>query len=65
MEYHASDASAVDTSAPAGYIERYIHSEMYKMYPTVGSVIHSHASDVIPYSISGTAAIACGIDTAS
>ncbi|KIX07446.1 uncharacterized protein Z518_02099 [Rhinocladiella mackenziei CBS 650.93] len=52
VEYHVSDASAVDTSAPAGYIERYIHSEMYKKYSTVNSVIHSHASDVVPYSIS-------------
>ncbi|KAK5210458.1 hypothetical protein LTR47_000349 [Exophiala xenobiotica] len=53
VEYNVSDASPVDSTAPAGYIERYIHSEIYKQYPGVNSVIHSHASAVVPYTISG------------
>lgn len=53
VEYHVSDASPVESNAPKGYIERYIHSEVYKKYPTVNSVIHSHASAVVPYSVSG------------
>ena len=53
VEYHVSDASAVDMTAPAGYVERYIHSEIYKKYATVNSAVHSHSESVIPYSISG------------
>ena len=51
VAYHVSDASAVDSEAPAGYVERYIHSEIYKRYPSVNSVIHSHSPTVIPYTI--------------
>ncbi|KAK5451814.1 hypothetical protein LTS15_007537 [Exophiala xenobiotica] len=50
VEYNVSDATPVDGNAPAGYIE----SEIYKQYPGVNSVIHSHASAVVPYTISGT-----------
>ncbi|KUL89239.1 hypothetical protein ZTR_03698 [Talaromyces verruculosus] len=49
VEYHVADASPVTTSAPTGYVERYIHSEIYKKYPKVNSVIHSHSDAVIPY----------------
>jgi ribulose-5-phosphate 4-epimerase/fuculose-1-phosphate aldolase len=54
VEYRVSDASPIDPAAPAGYIERYIHSEIYKRFPGVNSVIHSHANEVVPYSISRT-----------
>jgi hypothetical protein len=53
LDYKVSDASATDPNPPRGYIERYIHSEIYKRFPDVNSVIHSHASDVVPYTISG------------
>ena len=53
ITYLVEDASAVDPNAPRGYIERYIHSEMYKRYPEVNSVVHAHAADVLPYAISG------------
>ena len=53
VPYKVSDASPVEEGAPAGYIERYIHSEIYKKFPGVNSVIHSHAHDVVPYSVSG------------
>lgn len=53
VEYKISDASPVSPGAARGYIERYIHGEIYKMYPTVNSVIHSHANEVVPYSITG------------
>ena len=68
LEYKISDASPVDPSAPGGYVERYIHSEIYKKFPDVNSVIHSHATAVIPYSISGMSfcrprspSVICGI----
>ena len=51
--YQVSDASSVDPDAPKGYIERYIHSEIYKRYSNVSCVIHAHAESVLPFAISG------------
>ncbi|KIW70072.1 hypothetical protein PV04_02380 [Phialophora macrospora] len=36
-----------------GFVERYIHSEVYKRYAGVVCVIHAHADDVLPYTVSG------------
>ncbi|KAJ0413245.1 class II aldolase and Adducin N-terminal domain-containing protein [Aspergillus carlsbadensis] len=51
VEYRVEDAAPVDTNSPAGYVERYIHSEIYKRYPEVKSVIHSHSAAVLPFTI--------------
>jgi ribulose-5-phosphate 4-epimerase/fuculose-1-phosphate aldolase len=53
-EYHVNDASPVNPEAGRGYAERFIHSEIYKRYKGVNSVIHSHSEAVIPYSIGST-----------
>lgn len=53
-EYRVSDASPVNPDAPKGYAERFIHSEIYKKYKGVNSVIHSHSEAVLPFSISST-----------
>lgn len=55
VEYCIDNASPVNAASPAGYVERFIHSEIYKKYPSVQSVIHSHSPSVVPYSISGRA----------
>lgn len=52
VEYKVEDASAVKEDAPRGYLERYIHSEIYKKYSEVNSVVHAHAEAVIPFSVS-------------
>ncbi|KEF52687.1 uncharacterized protein A1O9_11104 [Exophiala aquamarina CBS 119918] len=52
VEYNVSDASPVDPSAPRGYLERCIHSEIYKKYPKINSVIHSHSHAVVPFTVS-------------
>ncbi|KAF4944290.1 hypothetical protein FSARC_14711 [Fusarium sarcochroum] len=52
VEYHIHDGEPVNSDAPKGYVERYIHSEIYKKFPGVMSVIHSHSTSVIPYTIS-------------
>lgn len=42
--------------APAGgktYVERFIHSEIYKARPEVQSVVHSHSPAVIPFGVTG------------
>jgi ribulose-5-phosphate 4-epimerase/fuculose-1-phosphate aldolase len=53
VTYSVEDASALDPNAPRGYVERFIHSEMYKRYSNITSVIHAHAEDVLPYAITG------------
>jgi ribulose-5-phosphate 4-epimerase/fuculose-1-phosphate aldolase len=53
VEYRAEDSSALQEDSPRGYIERYIHGEIYKKYSRVQCVIHSHAEEVLPYAISG------------
>ncbi|KAL3429927.1 class II aldolase and Adducin N-terminal domain-containing protein [Aspergillus tetrazonus] len=51
IEYRVEDAGPVDPNSPAGYVERYIHSEIYKRYPEIKSVIHSHSAAVLPFTI--------------
>lgn len=36
------------------YLERYIHSEIYRARPDVLAVVHSHSQSVIPFGITGT-----------
>lgn len=59
VEYYVDNANPVDPSSPPGYSERCIHSEVYKLYPSVNSVIHSHSEAVVPYTISGVPLRAC------
>jgi ribulose-5-phosphate 4-epimerase/fuculose-1-phosphate aldolase len=49
-EYHIADGSPVGDTV-GGYAERFIHSEILKKYPAVNAVVHSHAEDVLPYTI--------------
>jgi ribulose-5-phosphate 4-epimerase/fuculose-1-phosphate aldolase len=51
-EYNVEDASPVEKDAKPGYIERYIHSEIYKRFPSINSVVHSHGSHVLPFCVS-------------
>jgi len=51
-QYYVDDANPVDKNAPRGYVERFIHSELYKRYADVNTIIHSHSEAVIPFSIS-------------
>ncbi|KAH4200084.1 hypothetical protein HBH69_025530 [Parastagonospora nodorum] len=53
VEYKVDSAEAVEKNAKPGYLERHIHSEIYKRFPTVNAVVHSHSSDVLPYTVSG------------
>jgi ribulose-5-phosphate 4-epimerase/fuculose-1-phosphate aldolase len=50
--YKVADGEGVKDNTPRGFSERYIHSEIYKAYPQVMAVIHSHNLDIIPFSIS-------------
>ena len=45
------DGNPVDAKGRSPYLERFIHSEIYRARPDVGSVAHSHAASVIPFSV--------------
>lgn len=49
-EYLVEDSSPVK-GTEGGYAERYIHGEILKRYPDINAVVHSHAEDVLPYTI--------------
>ena len=49
------DSEPVDAKAPRGFLERYIHGEIYKSRPDVGSVIHTHSPSVVPFGVTKAA----------
>lgn len=49
-EYLIEDGSPVNGTV-GGYAERYIHSAVLKAYPDINAVVHSHAEDVLPYTV--------------
>lgn len=51
--YNVKDSTPVDPHAKKGYSERFIHGELFRRYPDVHSVVHSHAEAVLPYVSSG------------
>jgi ribulose-5-phosphate 4-epimerase/fuculose-1-phosphate aldolase len=53
IEYYVDGSDTVDPNAKKGYSERFIHGEIFKKFPDVNCVIHSHADDVLPYVVSG------------
>ena len=51
MEYDLDD-NPIDARGRTSYLERFIHSEIYRARPDVQSVVHSHSPAVIPFSVS-------------
>jgi ribulose-5-phosphate 4-epimerase/fuculose-1-phosphate aldolase len=47
------DANPVDGSNATGYSERFIHSEIYRARPDVMAIVHTHAPDLIPFTVTG------------
>ena len=47
------DGELVEPSEHRSYLERFIHSEIYKARPDVMSVVHSHSQSVIPFGATG------------
>jgi HCOMODA/2-hydroxy-3-carboxy-muconic semialdehyde decarboxylase len=45
------DGSAVDARGRTVFLERFIHSEVYKARPDVMSVVHTHSPGVIPFTV--------------
>jgi HCOMODA/2-hydroxy-3-carboxy-muconic semialdehyde decarboxylase len=48
------DSNPVDRRGRAMFVERFIHGEIYKARPDVMSVIHTHSTGVIPFSVTQT-----------
>jgi ribulose-5-phosphate 4-epimerase/fuculose-1-phosphate aldolase len=46
-----SDSEALRGDKRKGFIERYIHGEIYRARPDVMAVVHSHSPSVIPFGI--------------
>jgi ribulose-5-phosphate 4-epimerase/fuculose-1-phosphate aldolase len=49
-----NDGTPVDLKGKHPYVERFIHAGIYKSRPEVNAVVHSHADQVLPYTISST-----------
>ncbi len=50
------EGNPVDASATSGrkpYLERFIHSEVYRMRADVQAVVHNHSPAVIPFGVTG------------
>ena len=45
------DSTPVDPRGRTGFIERFIHGEIYKARPDVKSVVHNHSPAVIPFGV--------------
>ena len=45
------DGAALDAGERRVYLERFIHSEIYRARPDVQAVVHSHSPNVIPFGV--------------
>jgi len=45
------DGNPTVPNGPAPYLERFIHSEIYRKRKDVNSVVHSHSPSVVPFSV--------------
>lgn len=45
------DGEPIDAAGRTPYLERFIHSEIYKTRPDIRAVVHSHSPSVIPFGV--------------
>ena len=48
------EGEPIDARGRKVFVERFIHSEIYRARPDVRAVVHSHSPAVIPFGITGT-----------
>jgi ribulose-5-phosphate 4-epimerase/fuculose-1-phosphate aldolase len=48
---HDRDGEPVDARGRTPYLERFIHSEIYKAQPEIMAVVHTHSPAVIPFGV--------------
>jgi len=47
------EGEPVDARGRRPYLERFIHSEIYRLRPDVQAIVHSHSPSVVPYGVTG------------
>lgn len=52
---HTLDGEALKSEARPLYLERFIHAAIYEARPEVMAVVHAHAEDVLPFTITSEA----------
>lgn len=62
VEYHLDGTPVGDEKRPL-YLERYIHGGVFEKRPDIQASLHSHAEDVLPFSISKTTKLRAVIHT--
>jgi HCOMODA/2-hydroxy-3-carboxy-muconic semialdehyde decarboxylase len=45
------DSTPIDPRGRTGFIERFIHGEIYRARPDVNAVVHNHSPSVIPFGV--------------
>jgi ribulose-5-phosphate 4-epimerase/fuculose-1-phosphate aldolase len=53
MEFNL-DCEPIDPKGRNGFIERFLHGEIYKRRPDVIAIAHSHSASVIPFGLTNT-----------
>ena len=53
------ESDACDPDVPKGFLERFIHGQIYKARPDIGAVVHSHSPSVIPFGLTKAPMQAC------
>ena len=51
VEMDVTTGEAIQNDPPRLYLERYIHSEIYKARPDVMAVVHNHSPAVLPFGL--------------
>lgn len=58
------DGRSVDPAAPGSYLERFIHTEIYRSRPELQAIVHSHSPSVLPFSVAPQTPLRCVCHTA-
>lgn len=53
------DNEACGADAPKGFLERFIHGNIYKARPDICAIVHSHSPSVVPFGIARAPMQAC------
>ena len=56
LEYRL-DCETLLAGGPGGYLERFIHGEIYRRRPDVGAIVHNHAPSLIVFGLVPDAAL--------
>jgi ribulose-5-phosphate 4-epimerase/fuculose-1-phosphate aldolase len=52
------DSNAIDARGRSGFIERYLHGEIFRVRPDVMAIAHSHSPSTIAFGLSGVPMLA-------